>query len=209
MFSNFVRFVEHHHLLHAALLKVWRLFPARMAGFLKGLLSRSWVVGAVAVMIDEAVSPPEVVLAKHSYRRKGAWGFLGGSLESVPGDPMEPRTNSVPDNIIADTLRREIREELGMEVAVHEMIKVDAVPYMPEEPGPYRLNFYYRCEPAGGFDGLREALDHSEIKPHSPEIEAIRLVPLPEVPGYDLFSTDARLLAEGLPGLRPSAVPKN
>lgn len=209
LFSNFVRFVERHHGLHAALLKIWRLFPARLAGFLKGLLARSWVVGAVAVMIDESVSPPEVVLAKHSYRRRGAWGFLGGSLESVPGDPKEPRAQSGRKNIIADTLRREIREELGMEVDVHEMIKVDAVPYMPEEPGPYRLNFYFRCEPAGGFDAFRGALGRQEIKPQSPEIETIRLVPLPEATSYDLFATDAYVLSEDLARLPSQGVPEN
>ena len=85
------RFIERHPRLHALLLRVWRSFPPRLAGFLKGLFTRSWVVGAAAVMIDEEVSPPELLLVEHSYRARGAWGLPGGSLDSIPGDPARTR----------------------------------------------------------------------------------------------------------------------
>ena len=76
-----------------------RLSP-RLAGFLKGRLARNWLVGAVAVMVDTDVVPPEILLVEHSYRRRGTWGLPGGSLESIPGDPSAPR---------AELLRRRYR----------------------------------------------------------------------------------------------------
>ena len=137
MLSLLTQFIEHHPNLHRIALFVWRLFPPRLAGFLKGLLTRSWVVGAVAVMIDEDTSPPEVLLVEHSYRPKGAWGLPGGSLESIPGDPTKPSNTRLPDDVIESTLCREVYEELGIGITVKGLLKIDALPYVPEEPGPY------------------------------------------------------------------------
>src|SRR6266704_3305309 len=108
MFAWLARFIEHHPKLHSFSLHVWRLFPPRLAGFLKGLLARKWLVGAVAVMIDDNTSPSEVLLVEHSYRAKGAWGLPGGSLESTPGDQTRPRNDTLPDEVIESALRREI-----------------------------------------------------------------------------------------------------
>ena len=98
MFSWLTQFIEHHPNLHRLALFIWRLFPPRLAGFFKGLLTRSWVVGAVAVMVDGNSSPPEVLLVEHSYRPKGAWGLPGGSLEATPGDPTRPTNTPLPDD---------------------------------------------------------------------------------------------------------------
>ena len=100
MFAWLARFIEHHPKLHRFSLLVWRLFPPRLAGFLKGLLARKWLVGAVAVMIDENTSPVEVLLVEHSYRPRGAWGLPGGSLESTPGDPNRPSNDRSSDDVI-------------------------------------------------------------------------------------------------------------
>ena len=204
MFSWLTQFIEHHPNLHRVSLFIWRLFPARLAGFLKGLLTRSWVVGAVAVMIDESRSPPEVLLVEHSYRPKGAWGLPGGSLESTPGDPTKPNNPPLPDDVIESALCREVWEELGIGITVKGLIKIDAIPYVMEEPGPYRLHFYFRCAPQNGFATLRADLSSGQMKPRSPEIKHIRLVPLTDLRKYDLFSTDVRFLNEDLPRLEPS-----
>jgi 8-oxo-dGTP pyrophosphatase MutT (NUDIX family) len=188
--------------LHRASLVVWRSFPPRLAGFLKGILARNWLVGAVAVMIDEGSSSPSVLLVEHSYRSKGAWGFPGGALESVDGDPTKPRGDASPDDVIEDALRREVWEELGIEVEVEHLLRVDAIPFVAEEPGPYRLDFYYRCTPKCGFNVLRAGLESGDINPASPEIRQIRMVPLIELTAYDLFSTDARFIHDDLPRLK-------
>ena len=204
MFTQLARFIEKHPTLHRFALFVWRSFPPRIAGFLKGLLARNWLVGAVAVVIDGETSPPEVLLVQHSYRPRGSWGLPGGALEAIDGVPTRPRNDASPDNVLEDALRREVWEELGIEIEVVRLLRVDAIPYVPEEPGPYRLDFYYRCIPRDGFPVLRTALESGEIESPSPEITQIRLVPLPELANYDLFSADARFLRDDLPRLDPS-----
>jgi len=201
VFAWLARFIEHHSHLHRASLAVWRLFPPRLAGLLKGLLSTSWTVGAVAVMIDEATIPPEVLLVEHSYRTRGAWGLPGGALESNLGNPLAPRDAYSSDNVLESTLRREVYEELGIEIEVLSLVRVDAVPYVPEEPGPYRLDFFYRCAPKDGFAAFRRRLASSGVKPRSPEVRQIRLVPWSRLDEYDLYSSDARFLLKDLPRL--------
>lgn len=204
MLSRLIRWIEGHPLVHRASLAAWRAFPPRLAGFLKGMLARSWLVGAVAVMVDEEASPPEVLLVEHSYRPRGAWGLPGGALDSIPGDPRAPGAGASADDVIEATLRREVSEELGIGIRAVSLLRVDAVPYIPEEPGPYRLDFYFRCVPEQGFAALRAALASDALEPLSPEIRQMRMVPLTEIDDYDLFSADARLLRDDLPRLEPA-----
>lgn len=203
MLSLLTRFIERHPRLHVGALAVWRLFPPRLAGLLKGLLARSWLVGAVAVMIDESTSTPEVLLVEHSYRRRGVWGLPGGALESAAGDPKRPSAKPLPDDVIESALRREVAEELGIDIKVIRLLRADAIPFVAEEPGPYRLDFYFRCTPAKGFAALRDEVNSGAMKPCSPEIKQIRFVPLTDLNDYDLFSTDVRFLREDLPRLEP------
>jgi 8-oxo-dGTP pyrophosphatase MutT (NUDIX family) len=195
--------IERHPAVHGLALQLWRLFPPRLAGFLKGRFARNWIVGAVAVLVDEAASPPEVLLVEHSYRRHGAWGLPGGSLESIPGNPTAPREDASPDDVIEATLRREIWEELGIGIESITFLRVDAVPYVAEEPGPYRLDFYFKCQPEEGFASLRARLASGAFRPISPELRGARLVPLSELDRYDLFSADARFLRNDLSRLIP------
>jgi len=203
MFSRLVHFIERHSALHRILLVVWRSFPPRMAGYLKGLLARNWLVGAVAVVLDVDRPIPEILLVRHSYRPKGSWGLPGGALESIDGDPTRPRSDASGDDVIEEALRREVWEELGIESTVVRLLRIDAIPYVPEEPGPYRLDFYYLCTPGQGFDLLRSAIASGNITSPSPEITEIRMVPLTELADYDLFSADKRFLNDDLPRLLP------
>jgi 8-oxo-dGTP diphosphatase len=194
LLSSLAHFIERHPFLHRTSLAVWKHFPPRLAGFLRTLLTTRWAVGAVAVIIDEEINPPEVLLVQHSYRTKGAWGLPGGSLESGLRNPWEPSKDESRDDIIESSLRREVFEELGIEIEIVRLAKIDAVPYVPEEPGPYRLDFYYRCLPKQGFSSLREGLGSGIIKPRSPEVRQILLVPVSRLKEYDLYSSDARIL---------------
>jgi 8-oxo-dGTP pyrophosphatase MutT (NUDIX family) len=196
MFAWVAHFIERHPSIHRTALSVWRHFPPRLAGFLKMLLTTKWTVGAVAVVIDEDVNPPEVLLVQHSYRIKGAWGLPGGALESTQASPLDPEHE---DNILESALRREVFEELGIEVDIKHLIRIDAIPYVPEEPGPYRLDFYYRCLPKDGIAALREAISSERVKPRSPEVKSLRFVPLTSLSQYDLYSSDATLLSAHLP----------
>ena len=203
MFSRLVHFIERHPALHRILLVVWRSFPPRMAGYLKGLLTRNWLVGAVAVVLDVDRPIPEILLVRHSYRPKGSWGLPGGALESIDGDPTRPRSDASGDDVIEEALRREVWEELGIESTVVRLLRIDAIPYVPEEPGPYRLDFYYLCTPGQGFDLLRSDIASGNMTSPSPEITEIHMVPLTELADYDLFSADKRFLNDDLPRLLP------
>ena len=204
MFTKIVQYIEHQADLHRVLLALWRRFPPRLAGFLKGVLTRSWVLGAVAVMVDDTVTPARVLLVEHSYRRRGAWGLPGGSMDSIPGNPAMAHSEVSPDDVLEATLSREIREELGIEVVDIHLLRVDAVPYVEEEPGPYRLTFYYQCKPAAGFAALCDGLASGKVQARSPEVTRICMASLDELDGYDLFSTDARFLQQDLPRLVPA-----
>lgn len=204
MFSWLARSIERHPRLHKLLLRIWRLFPPRLAGFLKGQFARNWLVGAVAIILDEEPSPAQILLVKHSYRPRGAWGLPGGSVESIPGNPRKPREDASPDDVLEATLRREVWEELGIGIGDIHFLRVDAVPYVAEEPGPYRLDFYYRCEPENGCADLRASLASGGFRPRSPEIVEARFVPLSEVGDYDLFSPDERFIEKDLGRLVPS-----
>jgi 8-oxo-dGTP pyrophosphatase MutT (NUDIX family) len=198
MFSWLVHFIETHPLLHRAALALWRHFPPRLAGFGKMLLTTKWTVGAVAVIFDDSVSPVEVLLVQHSYRAKGTWGLPGGALESGLISPLKPNDRG-DDNVLESTLRREVFEELGIEIEILCLLRMDAVPYVPEEPGPYRLDFYYQCLPKHGINALRQGLADGRIRPRSPEVRAIRLVPITSLAEYDLYSSDSTLLIEHWP----------
>ena len=187
-------FIEHHPRIHRAAIAIWRVFPPRLAGFLKGHLTRNWLVGAVAVMLDEHPSPPEILLVLHAYRKTGAWGLPGGALGAVSEKTITKDSNMSGDELIQSTLRREILEEIGIGIQAVELIRIDAIRYIPEEPGPYRLDFYFRCTPNKGFTALRHGLETGQIKPRSPEVTEIRLVPLTHLGNYDVFSSHVRFL---------------
>lgn len=73
---------------------------------------------------------------------------------------------STPDGRISeDALRREVCEQLRIVIEVLRPPGADVVPYVSEEPGPYRLDFCYRCTPGYGFGALRAELMSCDINP--------------------------------------------
>jgi 8-oxo-dGTP pyrophosphatase MutT (NUDIX family) len=203
MLSWLTHWIEQRPVVHRAALRIWRLFPPRLAGLIKRLMARNWVVGAVGVLIDETRSPPEVLLLEHSYRARGAWGLPGGSLESVAHRRQGAMEAGLPDDVLERTMQREIFEELGIGVTNIRLLRVDAMPFVEEEPGANRLDFYFLCEPEMGFAALREQASSGVFRPRSAEITSVRMVPLTELGRYDLYSPHARLLKLDLPRLRP------
>jgi 8-oxo-dGTP pyrophosphatase MutT (NUDIX family) len=202
MFTRLAHFIERHQLLHRTALRIWRHFPPRLAGFMKMLLTTRWTVGAVAVILDDKTNPTEVLLVEHSYRIKGTWGLPGGALESGLASPRRARARR-EDNVLESALRREIFEELGIEIEILRLLHIDAIPYVPEEPGPYRLDFYYQCLPKQGITALREGLASGRVEARSPEIKNIRFVSLSSLSEYDMYSSDATLLGENWSKLTP------
>ena len=92
-------------------------------------------------MIDESTSPSQVLLVEHSYRARGTWGLPGGSLESTSGDPVRPSNYSLPDDVIESALRREVLEELGIEITVIGLLRIDAIPFVAKPVSSWTFTF--------------------------------------------------------------------
>ena len=79
--------------------KIWRRFPARLRRWSMRLLHTRFTVTAGALIFNH---DGQVLLLKHRFRAGSGWGLPGGFLEAGE-QPI-------------DALRRELREELGIEI---------------------------------------------------------------------------------------------
>ncbi|HEU4435229.1 MAG TPA: NUDIX domain-containing protein [Pyrinomonadaceae bacterium] len=79
--------------------KVWRLLPARFRRWTMRATHARFTVTAGAIVFNDA---GQVLLLKHRFRAGSGWGLPGGFLEAGE-QPL-------------DALRRELREEIGMEI---------------------------------------------------------------------------------------------
>ena len=79
--------------------RVWRKLPARIRRWTMRLAHTRFTVTAGAVIFNDK---REVLLLKHRFRAGSGWGLPGGFMEQGE-QPIE-------------ALRRELREEIGLEV---------------------------------------------------------------------------------------------
>jgi len=85
--------------LHKLMAKVWRALPPRMRRWSMRVTQTRFTVTAGALIFNDA---GQILLLKHRFRPGSGWGIPGGFLEL--GEQPE------------QALRRELREELGLEV---------------------------------------------------------------------------------------------
>jgi mutator protein MutT len=81
------------------LTQFWQKVPARMRRWFIRITNARFTVTAGAIIFNEA---GEVLLLKHFFRAGSGWGLPGGFLE--------------PDEQPLDALRRELNEEIGLEI---------------------------------------------------------------------------------------------
>jgi 8-oxo-dGTP pyrophosphatase MutT (NUDIX family) len=87
------------------LYRIWALMPAWMRRF-ASVLIRPWhQVGVAAIILNEK---GQILLCEHSYLRTTPWGLPGGDLKAGE-EPCEG-------------VRRELREETGMQVGSTELV---------------------------------------------------------------------------------------
>src|SRR5687767_14354330 len=79
--------------------KLWRLLPARLRRWSMRATHTRFTVTAGAIVFNDS---GKVLLLKHRFRAGSGWGLPGGFLEAGE-QPLE-------------ALRRELREEIGLEV---------------------------------------------------------------------------------------------
>ena len=104
-------------------------------------------VGVGAIIVD---SPGRLLLAKRGPKAKnerGLWEFPGGSVEL--------------GETLAEALHREMREELGIEIVVGELL--DVVDHILKEEGQHWVSPTFICTIASGEPRIKEPEKCAEI----------------------------------------------
>jgi len=106
--------------------KLWRTLPQNWRWHLLWLISDRFVVGVTGAVLN---ARDEVLLARHVYRSGITWGLPGGGVQH--GESFER------------AMHREILEETGIPVTVHELLQVDLSEQRPQ------MNLYFYCTTKG------------------------------------------------------------
>ncbi len=160
--------------IHVLLLRVYRRLPVLARRWVVRLLAPSFTVGAIC-HIERADG--RVLLIRQTYRNH--WGVPGGLLK---------RRESP-----ADAARREVREEVGLD------IELLGEPAVVIDPVPQRVDLVFRARPAPGADA-------DAVAPRSPEIAEVRWFPGDALPELQHEATTA-LVTLARSSRAPQAVP--
>jgi ADP-ribose pyrophosphatase YjhB (NUDIX family) len=128
---------------------VWRAAPRRLRRGGVWLFEPRFAVTAAAVVVDEA---GRVLLLNHVFRKGSGWGIPGGFLEK----------GEQPEN----ALRRELREEIGLELDCLQIIAARTL------KRPQQIEILYLCQP----------LKESRAQPQSLEIRNAEWFALDRLP---------------------------
>ena len=159
--------------LHLLALRLYRRLPRRVRLAVVHSMTPSFTVGAICVLERDDGA---LLLVRHSYRRR--WGLPGGLLKR--GED------------VADGVRREALEEIGLEV---ELLGEPAVVVDPE---PRRVDVVFRARPSGAT---------ADARSRSPEIVEIGWFPPDGLPQLQHEAASAlvalaRARTEGRPWLQ-------
>lgn len=139
--------------------KIWRRLPARIRRWSMRLTHARFTVTAGGIIFNDA---DEILLLKHRFRAGSGWGLPGGFLEAGE-QPI-------------DALRRELREEVGLEVEDIEIFDVRSF------KKPRQVETLFRCRANGS------------VTPRTMEVERAEWFSLQSLP--DGLPRDQRLLVE-------------
>jgi len=110
--------------------KFWRRMPKRIRRWGVLLKESRFTVTAGAIVMDER---GRILLLEHRFRPGSGWGIPGGFLQS--GEQPE------------DAIRRELREEIGLEVETVEIAFVRTLQKYNQ------VEIIFRCHPHPNLDG--------------------------------------------------------
>lgn len=118
---------------------LWRGAPKSVRRWSVRLVEPRFTVTAGAVVLDET---GRVLLLEHVFRAGNGWGIPGGFLER--GEQPE------------DALRRELREEIGLELAEAELAFVRTL------KRPAQVEVIFRCRASGAMGSRSMEIKHAE-----------------------------------------------
>ena len=149
-------------MLRRVLAALWRVAPKKMRRWSVRLIEPRFTVSAGGVVLDEK---GRVLLLEHVFRAGNGWGVPGGFVER----------GEQPD----DALRRELREEVGLEL---DSVEVAFVRLLKRSS---HLEIIFRCRAQGNAD------------PRSREIKSASWFALDALP-RDLDPDQHRLIGRAL-----------
>lgn len=126
------------------LLKMWKALPNSelLRGSLVWLITQKFLVGVVGVVLNDA---GQILLLKHTYRGKYQWGLPSGWLKRGE-QPM-------------DAMKREIKEETGMDVEVIKPLIVSGDDQWP------RVDLIFLCSLINGTFSASEEVSSARFFP--------------------------------------------
>jgi mutator protein MutT len=146
-------------LVPSCVARVWRAMPPRIRRWsMRATQTRFTVTAGALIFSDRG----EVLLLKHRFRAGSGWGIPGGFLE----------TGEQPE----EALRRELREEIGLEVEKVEIFTARSF------HKPRQVEILFRCRA------------NAEVKPRTMEVERAEWFSIQSLPGG--LPKDQRLLIE-------------
>ncbi len=113
---------------------IWRHVPRALRRMTMRMTHARFTVTAAAIVVD---TQGRVLLLKHRFRPGTGWGIPGGFIEA----------EEQPD----EAVRRELREEVGLELAGVELVTTRAF------TKPRQIEIVFRCHPKG--DALPQSIE--------------------------------------------------
>ena len=126
-------------MLNELLGAVWRRFPRKLKRWIMTVSHPRFSVTAGAIIIDER---GRVLLLKHRFRPGSGWGIPGGYLNK--GEPAE------------DALRRELREEAGLELKDVKLVTARTF------GRPQQVEIIFLCRAVGEPEALNYEIEKAE-----------------------------------------------
>jgi ADP-ribose pyrophosphatase YjhB (NUDIX family) len=119
---------------------LWRGAPKRVRRWGVWLAEPRFMVTVAAIVVDD---DGRVLLLQHEFRMGSGWGIPGGFLERGE-QPL-------------DGLRRELREEIGLELDAAELVRVRTL------SRPQQVEIHFRCRVRKGSTAEPQSIEINRV----------------------------------------------